>query len=103
MASLGLNVAQQALAGADEEVENESWDATTSWDMRIEVPARLIEHVDDNVKARRSSYLKCLICIGSELTPYRLPREHSDQRNPALRLHGSSYLSRTAEIWTLLH
>lgn len=63
--------------------------------MHIEVPARLIEHVDNNVKARRSPYLKCLVYIGFELTPNRLPREHSDQ---GIRPHGSSYLSRKAEI-----
>lgn len=35
----------------DTEAGDEFWDATTSWDMTVEVPARLIEYVDDNVKA----------------------------------------------------
>lgn len=37
--------------------DDELWDATTPWDTQIEVPAQLIEDVDDNVKARQ-----CLIC-----------------------------------------
>jgi hypothetical protein len=35
------------------EIEDEFWDATTSWDMRIETPAELIDYVDNNVKACR--------------------------------------------------
>lgn len=33
--------------------DEQFWDATTAWDMTIEVPARLIEYVDNNIKARK--------------------------------------------------
>lgn len=41
--------------------DDELWDATTPWDTQIEVPAQLIEDVDDNVKARQ-----CLICHNND-------------------------------------
>lgn len=45
---------ESLFTGNDGETDDEIWDATTSWDMRVEVPAQLIEYVDDNVKARES-------------------------------------------------
>ena len=36
---------------ATSEADDEFWDATTSWDMHVEVPAKLISlPIDDNVK-----------------------------------------------------
>ncbi|THV98932.1 hypothetical protein D6D27_01240 [Aureobasidium pullulans] len=60
--------------------DDELWDATTPWDTQIEVPAQLIEDVDDNVKAH-------------------FPE---DTEIKSIHPHGSSYWSRTAEIQTVV-
>ncbi|THW12883.1 hypothetical protein D6D24_06342 [Aureobasidium pullulans] len=60
--------------------DDELWDATTPWDTQIEVPAQLIEDVDDNVKAHFPE--------GTEIK--------------SIHPHGSSYWSRTAEIQTVV-
>lgn len=61
-------------------VGEEHWNPSNDWDTEVEVPAELIEYVDDNVRAL--------------LPPDIQIRE--------IRPHGSSYWSRTAEIESIL-
>ena len=42
------------------EDKEEDWDATTHWDVNIDVAPHLVEYVDDNIRARMSQEVRVM-------------------------------------------